>query len=87
MLGLIILVGLGLLVLWFVRRSGGTQAALRRLRQRDWQSVSGTEAKLRHLVGQSTADRLIERAALNNPGKPRSWCAEKALYDYQRDRR
>lgn len=87
MAGLIVLVGVGLFVIWFVRKSGGTKAALRRLRQRDWQSVSNSEARLRHLVGSDTADRLIQRAALNNPGKARSWCAEKALYDYQRDRR
>lgn len=83
----IIFFGVLLFVLWYVRKNGGTEATLRKLRHRDWQSVSQHEAKLRHLVGGSTADRLIQRAALNNPGKSRSWCAEKALYEYQRDRR
>lgn len=76
-----------LFALWFVRKNGGTQAALQRLRHRDWQSISRHESRLRHLVGAATAERLIENALLSNPGKSRSWCAEKALYEYQRDRR
>jgi len=76
-----------LFIVWYVRKNGGTQAVLRRFRHRDWQSVSNDELKLRHLVGEATADRLIQNALLSNPGKSRSWCAEKALYEYQRDRR
>ncbi|MEO0947026.1 MAG: hypothetical protein AAFY11_02560 [Cyanobacteria bacterium J06641_5] len=57
------------------------------VRHQDWQSVSNDELKLRHLVGEATAARLIQNALLSNPGKSRSWCAEKALYEYQRDRR
>lgn len=76
-----------LFVLWYVRKNGGTQTVLRRFRHQDWQSVSNHELKLRHLVGDATAARLIENALLSNPGKSRSWCAEKALYEYQRDRR
>ena len=33
------------------------------------------------------SERLIERIAFNNPGRSKSWCAEKAIYDIQRDRR
>ena len=33
------------------------------------------------------SERLIERISFNNPGRSKSWCVEKAIYDIQRDRR
>ena len=33
------------------------------------------------------SERLIERVEFNHPGRSRSWCIEKAIYDIQRDRR
>ncbi len=44
--------------------------------------------RLDHLTrDRRVSERLIERIAFNNPGRSKSWCVEKAIYDIQRDRR
>lgn len=61
---------------------------------RQWQKQGGvnfkssrSEAQLVKLVGRDVAERLIKNATLRYPGRDRVWCADKALYDLQRDRR
>lgn len=44
-------------------------------------------SRLSRLVGSKTANRLIDGVAKQNPGHSRDWCIEKALRDYERDRR
>lgn len=44
-------------------------------------------AKLdRYTYNRSTSERLVRQAAECNPGKSGQWCAEKALWDLERDR-
>lgn len=83
---------LGLLWWWFYRRgrlpgrSGGSNQTRRA-------SVANAVPshlmrKLDHLTRDPrVSERLIERIEFNNPGKSKRWCAEKAIYDIQRDRR
>ena len=63
------------------------QRARRHLGRVGWQNQSASEAKLVRRVGKATAERLINSTLLNNPGQSRAWCADKALYDLNRDQR
>ncbi|MEL6384111.1 MAG: hypothetical protein AAFQ89_16990 [Cyanobacteria bacterium J06626_18] len=88
--GLIIaLVLLGILWWWLSRnrRLLGRAGSVRR-------GVTGDSipprlmSRLDHLTrDRRVSERLIERIAFNNPGRSKSWCVEKAIYDLQRDRR
>jgi hypothetical protein len=57
------------------------------IRKEAWRNYSRSEAILEQRVGRETAERLILAVFLNNPKKSRQWCADKALYDLDRDLR
>jgi hypothetical protein len=40
----------------------------------------------RYTHSRETSERLVRQVAGNNPGKSGQWCAEKALWDLERDR-
>lgn len=46
---------------------------------------SPAENNLVKRVGKEVADRLIANVSHRFPDKSRQWCAEKALYDFERD--
>lgn len=65
---------------WFQRRSGrGGRAGFR--------GGAQSERKLIKLLGKKPAARLIEQLQQRHPERSRSWCADKALFDLERDRR
>lgn len=41
----------------------------------------------RYTYNRATSERLVRQVAASNPGKTGAWCAEKALWDLERDRR
>jgi hypothetical protein len=41
----------------------------------------------RYTYNRDTSERLVRQVAASNPGKTGVWCAEKALWDLERDRR
>lgn len=48
---------------------------------------SGTLAKLdRYTHNRQVSERLIRHVAQNHPGQRVEWCAQKALWDIERDR-
>jgi hypothetical protein len=82
-------------LLWQKRRSAQNgnlgkvidySAQNRGSKRQQWQNDSASEVKLERMVGPQTAERLIVNALLNNPGRSRAWCADKALQDLMRDR-
>ena len=84
------LVLLGLLWWWFSRKRRSTNRLGNAYR--GVQSANTISPRLMRKLDHLTRDRrvserLIERIAFNNPGRSKSWCAEKAIYDIQRDRR
>ena len=64
---------------WFQRKSGGGRAGFR--------GGTHSERKLIKVVGRAASDRLIEQLQQRNPDRSRDWCADKALFDWERDRR
>ncbi|MFQ4139624.1 hypothetical protein PGN35_025270 [Nodosilinea sp. PGN35] len=40
----------------------------------------------RYTYDRETSNRLVMKVAHDNPGKDGRWCAEKALWDIERDR-
>jgi hypothetical protein len=68
--------------------SRSTNRANRR-RQSDWRQPlwrSPSERALVKRLGLDATDRLMHNVALRYPEKSRQWCAEKALFDLERDR-
>lgn len=41
----------------------------------------------RYTYNRDTSERLVRQVAASHPGKTGAWCAEKALWDLERDRR
>ncbi len=64
---------------WFQRSSGGGRAGFR--------GGTQSERKLMKVVGRPAANRLIDQLQQRNPDRSREWCADKALFDWERDRR
>ena len=65
---------------WLQRRSGSSGRA-------GFRGGAQSERKLVRLVGKKPADRLIEKLQQRHPERSREWCADKALFDLERDRR
>ncbi len=59
-------------------RMGRTAAGANRSLQRQLLSLLHNDAQ--------AAERLIRQTQVNHPGRSIDWCAEKVLYDLQRDR-
>ena len=64
---------------WFQRSSTAGRAGFR--------GGSQSERKLTRAVGRPAANRLIDQLQQRNPDRSRDWCADKALFDWERDRR
>jgi hypothetical protein len=73
------------LLLWngFQRRSGGRSAWSRA----GSRGGAKSERQLVKAVGRPAASRLIAQLQQRNPDRSREWCADKALFDWERDRR
>jgi hypothetical protein len=46
-----------------------------------------SERQLTKRVGKAASARLIEQLRRKHPDRSRDWCADKALFDLERDRR
>lgn len=55
-------------------------------RQRPFRPQSASERTLVKRLGHEATQRLLANAALKYPEKSRQWCADKALFDFERDR-
>jgi len=64
---------------WFQRSAKGGRAGFK--------GGTQSERKLVKAVGRSVANRLIDQLHQRNPDRSRDWCADKALFDWERDRR
>lgn len=64
---------------WFQRSSGSGRAGFK--------GGTQSERKLIKAVGRPAANRLIDQLQQRNPDRSRDWCADKALFDWERDRR
>lgn len=78
---IIFLIAIALLLWsWFQRKAGGGGRA-------GFRGGTQSERKLIKAVGRPAATRLIEQLQQRNPDRSRDWCADKALFDWERDRR
>lgn len=83
MSGIEILIAIALVVVvwqWLSRRS-------RRSTRAGYGGGTRSEKQLTKRVGASAAHRLIEQLSFKHPERSREWCADKALFDLERDRR
>lgn len=77
---ILLLVALALLLWnWLRRRSSGVRSGFR--------GGAQSERQLAKRVGRGPADRLIQQLQQRHPERSRDWCADKALFDLERDRR
>ncbi len=77
---LLLIAAVALLWNWFQRRSRrGTRAG--------YGGGARSERQLVKRLGRAASDRLIDQLSLKHPERSREWCADKALFDLERDRR
>jgi hypothetical protein len=84
LIAVIVVVGVG----WWLSRKRKTQGRMRSQPHSSKAIPNHLMQKLDRLTrDRRVSERLIERIALEHPGRSRQWCVEKAIYDIQRDRR
>ncbi|MEO1431878.1 MAG: hypothetical protein AAFV71_23015 [Cyanobacteria bacterium J06633_8] len=78
-----IIIAIILTLLVHKKRNGGTNRYYYRKSDRGCKAL---RRKLLNLVHRDTADRLINSAKRQHPGKSERWYLEKVIYDLQRGR-